>query len=106
MDDFGAGVSSFYYLKCFEVDYLKIDGRFIRDLATDEGSRLFVRALNDVANGLSKQVVAEWIESPDVVKLLTDMGAQYGQGYLFNKPVPLEETLQVPAVRSLRARAR
>ncbi len=51
LDDFGAGFSSFYYLKRFEVDYLKIDGSFIRDLATDEGRRVFVRALNDVANG-------------------------------------------------------
>ena len=104
LDDFGAGFSSFYYLKRFEVDYLKIDGSFIRDLATDKGSQLFVRALNDVANGLSKQVVAEWVESPDVVKLLTGMGAQYGQGFFFKKPVPLEETLHVPSVRSVRAR--
>ncbi len=105
LDDFGAGFSSFYYLKRFEVDYLKIDGSFIRDLATDEGSRLFVRALNDVANGLSKQVVAEWIETPEALKILTEMGAQYGQGYLFSKPVPLEDTIHVPAVRPVRARA-
>ncbi|MEA3157994.1 MAG: hypothetical protein QOK44_5583 [Betaproteobacteria bacterium] len=90
LDDFGAGFSSFYYLKRFEVDYLKIDGGFIRDLATDEGSRLFVRALNDVARGLNKQVVAEWVETPEVLKLLQKMGAQYGQGYLFRYPMPLE----------------
>ena len=106
LDDFGAGFSSFYYLKRFEVDYLKIDGNFIRDLATDEGSRLFVKALNDVANGLSKQVVAEWIESPEVLKLLVGMGVQYGQGYLFQKPVPLEETVHRPAVRPVRVSAR
>ncbi|HUP95696.1 MAG TPA: EAL domain-containing protein [Burkholderiales bacterium] len=104
LDDFGAGFSSFYYLKRFEVDYLKIDGSFIRDLATDEGSRLFVRALNDVAQGLSKQVVAEWIESPEVLKLLVQMGVQFGQGYLFRKPVPIEETLVLPASRVLQAR--
>jgi EAL domain-containing protein (putative c-di-GMP-specific phosphodiesterase class I) len=103
LDDFGAGFSSFYYLKRFQVDYLKIDGGFIRDLATDEGSRLFVRALNDVANGLSKQVVAEWIESPEVLKILVSMGAQYGQGYLFSPPVPLEQTIVLPAARPLRA---
>jgi diguanylate cyclase (GGDEF)-like protein/PAS domain S-box-containing protein/excisionase family DNA binding protein len=102
LDDFGAGFSSFYYLKRFEVDYLKIDGGFIRDLATDEGSRLFVRALNDVANGLSKQVVAEWIESPEVLKILVGMGAQYGQGFLFSEPIPLEETIVLPAGRPAR----
>ena len=106
LDDFGAGFSSFYYLKRFEVDYLKIDGGFIRDLATDEGSRLFVRALNDVANGLSKQVVAEWIESPEVLKILVGMGAQYGQGFLFSQPIPLEETIVVPAGRPVRAHGR
>jgi diguanylate cyclase (GGDEF)-like protein/PAS domain S-box-containing protein len=105
LDDFGAGFSSFYYLKRFEVDYLKIDGGFIRDLATDEGSRLFVRALNDVARGLNKQVVAEWVESPEVLKLLVEMGAQFGQGYLFRRPMPLEETLRLPATRMMRAKA-
>jgi diguanylate cyclase (GGDEF)-like protein/PAS domain S-box-containing protein len=105
LDDFGAGFSSFYYLKRFEVDYLKIDGGFIRDLATDEGSRLFVRALNDVARGLNKQVVAEWVETPAVLKLLVEMGAQFGQGYLFRRPVPIEETLVLPAIRTLKAKA-
>ncbi|HEX6004150.1 MAG TPA: EAL domain-containing protein, partial [Burkholderiales bacterium] len=100
LDDFGAGFSSFYYLKRFEVDYLKIDGSFIRDLAVDEGSRIFVRALNDVARGLSKQVIAEWVETPEVLKTLSDMGAQYGQGYLFQRPQPLE-----PVAEPLQARA-
>ena len=90
LDDFGAGFSSFYYLKRFDVDYLKIDGSFIRDLATDEGSRIFVRALNDVARGLDKQVIAEWVETPDALNLLLGMGTQFGQGYLFQRPVPLE----------------
>jgi len=90
LDDFGAGFSSFYYLKRFEVDYLKIDGSFIRDLASDESSRVFVKALNDVARGMSKQVIAEWVETPEVLKLLQEMGAQYGQGYLFKHPVLLD----------------
>ena len=105
LDDFGAGFSSFYYLKRFEVDYLKIDGSFIRDLAQDEGSRLFVRALNDVARGLSKQVVAEWVESPAALELLVEMGVQYGQGFMFRKPIPLEDTIQIPPSRLLRVKA-
>ena len=91
LDDFGAGFSSFYYLKRFDVDYLKIDGSFIRDLATDESSRIFVRALADVARGLDKQVIAESVESPEVLNLLLGMGTQFGQGYLFQRPVPLGE---------------
>jgi diguanylate cyclase (GGDEF)-like protein/PAS domain S-box-containing protein/excisionase family DNA binding protein len=89
LDDFGAGFSSFYYLKRFEIDYLKIDGSFIRDLSTDESNRVFVKALNDVAKGMNKQVIAEWVETPEALKLLSDMGIQYGQGYLFRKPEPL-----------------
>jgi len=91
LDDFGAGFSSFYYLKRFDVDYLKIDGSFIRDLATDEGSRIFVRALNDVAHGLDKQVIAEWVETPEALNLLLGMGTQFGQGFLFQRPVLLVE---------------
>lgn len=105
LDDFGAGFSSFYYLKRFQVDYLKIDGSFIRDLATDEGSRIFVRALNDVARGLSKQVIAEWVETPEVLKILTDMGAQFGQGYLFQRPVPLDRTVEPRAPARARSTA-
>jgi EAL domain-containing protein (putative c-di-GMP-specific phosphodiesterase class I) len=96
LDDFGAGFSSFYYLKRLDVDYLKIDGGFIRDLATDEGSRLFVKALNDVAQGLNKQVIAEWVESPEVLKILTSMGVQFGQGYLFQHPQLLDSTIEAP----------
>jgi EAL domain-containing protein (putative c-di-GMP-specific phosphodiesterase class I) len=89
LDDFGAGFSSFYYLKRFDPDYLKIDGAFIRDLAADEGNRIFVKALCDVAHGLHKQVIAEWVEDRAVMNMLTSMGAEYGQGYLFHRPAPL-----------------
>lgn len=106
LDDFGAGFSSFYYLKRFEVDYLKIDGSFVRELATDEGSRLFVRALNDVANGLSKQVIAEWVETPEVMSLLSGMGVEYGQGFLFAHPMPIENTIARAASRPARSRSR
>jgi len=88
LDDFGAGFSSFYFLKRFEVDYLKIDGNFIRGLATDEANRLFVRALCDVARGLNKQVIAQWVENQEVLKILIEMGVQYGQGFKFGHPRP------------------
>jgi len=94
LDDFGTGFSSFYYLKRFEVDYLKIDGSFIRDLATDQGSRIFVKALNDLARELHKQVIAEGVETPEVAKLLVEMGTQFGQGRLFQEPQPLIQTAE------------
>ena len=101
LDDFGAGFSSFYFLKRFDVDYLKIDGSFVRDLASDSASRLFVRALCDVARGLNKQVVAEWVEDQSVVDILVEMGVQYGQGFLFARPLPFPAV--VPAKQQLRA---
>ena len=90
LDDFGAGFSSFYYLKRFEVDYIKIDGGFIRDLCEGNSNALFVRALNDVARGLSKQVIAEGVETKQAFDMLLQMGAQYGQGYYFRSPYPME----------------
>jgi len=70
------------------VDYLKIDGSFVRELASDGASRLFVRALCDVARGLNKQVIAEWVEDKAVMSILMEMGVQYGQGFLFAHPMP------------------
>jgi len=105
LDDFGAGFSSFYYLKRFDVDYLKIDGSFIRDLAADEGSRIFVRALNDVAHGLDKQVIAEWVETPEALNLLLGMGTHFGQGHLFQQPIPLEAGVE-PPVAAVQARGK
>jgi diguanylate cyclase (GGDEF)-like protein/PAS domain S-box-containing protein/excisionase family DNA binding protein len=90
LDDFGAGFSSFFYLKRFEVDYIKIDGGFIRDLSEGSSNVVFVRALNDVARGLSKQVIAEGVETTRAMDILIEMGAQYGQGFLFRSPYPLE----------------
>ena len=100
LDDFGAGFSSFYYLKRFDVDYVKIDGGFIRDLATDEANRIFVKAVCDIAKGLNKQVIAEWVEDREVVKILTEMDTVvYAQGFLFHRPAPLWE--QSPERRAL-----
>ncbi|MGH8677675.1 MAG: putative bifunctional diguanylate cyclase/phosphodiesterase [Burkholderiales bacterium] len=103
LDNFGAGFTSFFYLKRFDVDYLKIDGSFVRDIGTDEASRLFVRALCDVAKGLNKQVIAEWVETPEVLAALTGMGVGYGQGHLLARPrpfIPAPEEIQTSAALS------
>ena len=98
LDNFGVGFSSFYFLKRFDVDYLKIDGSFVRELATDEASRLFVRSLCDVAKGLNKHVIAEWVETPEVFALLEPLGVDFAQGHHIARPkpfiVPRETALQ------------
>lgn len=105
LDDFGAGFSSFYFLKRFDVDYLKIDGSFVRELARDNASRLFVRALCDVAGGLNKQVVAEWVEDQAVMDILVEMGVQYGQGFLFAHPQPFPASASAEQPRPASKRA-
>lgn len=102
LDDFGSGFSSFYYLRQFDVDYLKIDGNFVRDLTRDEGNRIFVKALCDVGSGLSKQVVAKWVETPEAIVLLRDMGVKFGQGYLFQHPKSLIEPAREAAPARIR----
>ncbi len=88
LDNFGTGFSSMYYLKQFDVDYLKVDGSLVRELADDEASRLFVRALCDVTRGLGKEVIAEKVESPNVLAELRLLGIEYAQGYYIGRPSP------------------
>lgn len=86
LDDFGAGFSSFSYLKEFPVDYLKIDGQFIRNVVEDETDQVLVRSMCEIAKKLEKRTIAEYVDSPQVISLLKEIGVDYGQGYIFGKP--------------------
>lgn len=90
LDDFGSGMSSFSYLKHLPVDYLKIDGSFVKDMATDETDCAVVAAINEVAHRLGIETIAEFIENQTIVEKLQDIGVDYGQGYELGKPVPLD----------------
>lgn len=96
LDDFGAGFSSFDYIKKFPVDYLKIDGQFISNLLHDETDRVLVKAMIDIAGKLGKRTVAEYVETPDVFQLLRSFGVDYVQGYLLGRPSP--QLLDRPAL--------
>lgn len=87
LDDFGAGFSSFAYLKHLQVDILKIDGQFIRDLPHDRGNQLFVKAIVDVARGLRKITVAECVEDEATLELLRRFGVDCVQGYHLEMPM-------------------
>ena len=100
LDDFGSGTSSFGYLKALPVDYLKIDGQFIADLAHDPIDQAMVRCICDVAKAVGKQTIAEFVETSAVAALLRDMGVNYIQGYFVHVPAPMEEVL----VRGIDAR--
>ena len=93
LDDFGVGLSSFAYLKAFRVDVLKIDGSFVRDIVENRISESMVAAITQVAKVMKLQTVAEYVESDASLKLLTEIGVDYAQGYLIGKPVSLEQAL-------------
>lgn len=94
LDDFGTGVSSFSYLKTLPVDYLKIDGSFIKDIATDEVANAMVRSVSQVGHLMGVKVIAEYVENNRVIKILRGIGVDYGQGYGISKPIPLENVLR------------
>lgn len=87
LDDFGTGFNSFEYIKNFPVDYLKIDGQFVQNLANDETDQVLVNAMVKIAHKLGKQVIAEYVENPQALEFLKKIGVDYGQGYLLGKPV-------------------
>jgi diguanylate cyclase (GGDEF)-like protein len=95
LDDFGVGFSSFSHLKQLPVDYLKIDGSFIRELPSDEVDQHLVRAMVDVARGLGRETIAEFVQDEATMKLLRELGVDYGQGFYLGRPSPALETLSL-----------
>ena len=86
LDDFGAGMSSFGYLKNLPVDMIKIDGSFIRDLETDPMSRTIVSAIAQIGHQRGLKVVAEWVSSQHLSDALRSLGVDYGQGFALHRP--------------------
>jgi len=86
LDDFGSGMSSFAYLKDLPVDEVKIDGRFVKNLATNSVDQAMVRAMNDIAHALGKKTVAEFVENEASFQLLAQFGVDYAQGYHLGRP--------------------
>jgi diguanylate cyclase (GGDEF)-like protein/PAS domain S-box-containing protein len=102
LDDFGAGFASFYYLKHMAFDYVKIDGEFIRNLPESRVNQLVVKAVVDIARGLGKRTIAEFVGDEETVSLLKRYGVDYAQGFYVGKPQPLDvfglvEPIAVPA---------
>ncbi|MDD1621802.1 MAG: EAL domain-containing protein [Methylococcaceae bacterium] len=91
LDDFGSGLSSFGYLKNLPVDFLKIDGLFVKDILEDEVDFTMVKAINEVGHVMGKKTIAEFVENQSILNLLQTLGVDYAQGYGIAKPVPLRE---------------
>jgi len=103
LDDFGAGASSFGYLKKLPVDCLKIDGQFVRNLETDPLDMVAVRCFQAVAQAIGVKTVAEFVETESVLSTLRDMGIDYAQGYWIHRPEPLAAWLAKARAASMTA---
>lgn len=91
LDDFGSGLSSFGYLKNLPVDYLKIDGLFVKDILDDKVDLAMVKSINEVGHVMDKKTIAEFVENEAIFNLLQKLGVDYAQGYGISKPVLLTE---------------
>ncbi|WP_406672927.1 putative bifunctional diguanylate cyclase/phosphodiesterase [Natronospira sp.] len=86
LDDFGAGLSSFGYLRRLPVDYLKIDGAFVRNILVDEADLAMVKAIKEIGHTMNKQIIAEFVETRELQERLQTMGIDYGQGFGIHRP--------------------
>ncbi len=91
LDDFGSGLSSFAYLKNLQVDYLKIDGMFVKDIADDPIDRAMVKSINEIGQVMGMETIAEFVETNEVKGMLTESGVNFAQGFGIGKPMPIED---------------
>ena len=94
IDDFGSGFTSFAYLKSLPVDFIKIDGSYVKGMLDDRVDRAMVTAIRQIAAVIGVRTVAEWVETPALAAELGAIGIDYAQGYGIAKPEPLEALLR------------
>ena len=98
LDDFGTGVSSLAYLKDLSVNYLKIDGSFVRDSLTNSRSESMIKAIAQLAKVMCMETIAEYVETDQLRVRMTDLGVDYGQGFAMGRAQPLDELLRELAI--------
>ena len=90
LDDFGSGMSSFGYLKQLPVDFIKIDGGFVKNLLVDPVDRAMVKTITDIGHVMGKRIIAEFVEDASTAEILADIGVDYGQGFGISRPRPFD----------------
>ena len=100
LSDFGTGLSSYTYLKKMPVDYLKIDGAFIKGIAASSNDLAMVQSINEMAHLLGKQTIAEYVENADTQKKLVSIGVDYLQGFHIERPMQLDNLLKTNSLAS------
>jgi len=98
LDDFGVGLSSFSYLKTLAVDYLKLDGYFVKNMVTDKLDRTMVEAINKIGHSMNIETIAEFVENEETLAAVRETGIDYAQGYIIAKPEPFEISLHKHSV--------
>lgn len=91
LDDFGSGLSSFSYLKNMPVDFLKIDGSFVKEIATDSTSYAMVKSINEIGKTMGIKTIGEFVEDQNILAKLQEIGVDFGQGYHIHKPEPISQ---------------
>ncbi len=94
LDDFGSGLSSFGYLKTLPVDYLKIDGMFVKDMVSDPIDHAMVKSINEIGHVMGMKTIAEYVENDEIFEKLSAIGVNYAQGYGVGKPEPFGELIK------------
>lgn len=97
LDDFGTGLSSYAYIQKLPVDFIKIDGMFVRNLAKSDTDRALVQSINELAHFMGIETVAEFVENNEVLGILEEIGVDHSQGYGIRKPIPISDLLSVSA---------
>jgi diguanylate cyclase (GGDEF)-like protein len=91
LDDFGTGVSSYSYLKALPVDYIKIDGSFVRNCHQEPHDLAVIKSINELGHAMGKKTIAEFVENEDILTRLNDIGVDYAQGYGIEMPIPITQ---------------
>ncbi len=100
LDDFGSGLSSFAYLKNLAVDFLKIDGMFVKDTVDDPTDLAVVISINQIGHAMGKKTIAEFVENEAILEKLREIGVDYAQGYGIGRPMLLTEMLNKRVART------
>lgn len=91
LDDFGTGLSSYSYLKALPVDYIKIDGSFVRNCHNEPRDLAVIKSINEISHAMGKKTIAEFVENEEILKRLHEIGVDYAQGYGIEKPIPITQ---------------
>ena len=91
LDDFGTGLSSYSYLRNLPVDYLKIDGIFVKDIKTNANDYAVVKSINEIGHFMGKKTIAEYVEDDEILEILREIGVDFAQGYGIGGKIPLTQ---------------